>query len=153
MDGPICKNINDPLLKDVVKYQNHASIAAIKKVYDFKSHFSFKNAEKEEILKELNCLNINRATQNTDITTKIIKENSNISGDFTLSNLIGCINTSLYPLLLRMTDITPVHKKDLKSAKNNYTPASILSNNSKVYKRIIFKQMLECFEGLLSKDH
>ena len=73
MDGPICKTINDPLLKDVVKYQNHASIAAIKKVYDFKSHFSFKNAKKEEILKELNCLNINRATQNTDITTKIIK--------------------------------------------------------------------------------
>ena len=52
-----------------------------------------------------------------------------------------------------MTDITPVHKKDLKSAKNNYTPASILSNISKVYKRIIFKQMLECFEGVLSKDH
>ena len=95
MDGPICKNINDPLLKDVVKYQNHSSIVAIKKVYNFKSHFSFKNAEKEQILKELNCLNINRATENTDITTKIIKENSNISGDFTLSNLIGCINTSL----------------------------------------------------------
>ena len=51
MDGPICKTINDPLLKDVVKYQNHASIAAIKKVYDFKSHFSFKNLKKKKFLK------------------------------------------------------------------------------------------------------
>ena len=32
-----------------------------------KSHFSFKNVEKQEILKELNNLNINKATKNTDI--------------------------------------------------------------------------------------
>ena len=112
-----------------------------------KSHFSFKNVQQKEILKELNNLNINKATQNTDIPTKIIKENSDIFGDFIFSNLNCHINTSSYPSLLKRVDIAPVRKKDSKSEKNNYRPVSILSNISKVYERIMFKQMSEFFES------
>ena len=54
VDDPICENINDPLLKAIVRYRNHPSIIAIKKFCNSKSHFSFKNVQKEEILKELN---------------------------------------------------------------------------------------------------
>ena len=147
MDDPICENINDPLLKAIVRYRNHPSIVAIKKFCNSKSHFSFKNVQKEEILKELNNLNINKATQNNDILTKIIKENCSIFGDFIFSNLNCCINTSSYPSLLKRADITPVHKKDSKSEKNNCRPVSILSNISKVYERIMFKQMSEFFES------
>ena len=88
VEDPICENINDPLLKAIVRYRNHPSIAAIKKFCNSKSHFSFKNVQKEEILKELNNLSINKTIQNTDIPTKIIKEN------FIFSNLNCCINTS-----------------------------------------------------------
>ena len=65
VNNPICENINDPPLKAIVRYQNHASIVAIKKFCNSKSHFSFKNVQKEEIFKELNNPNINKATQNT----------------------------------------------------------------------------------------
>ena len=145
--NPICENINDPLLKAIVRYRNHPSTVAIKKFCNSKSHFSFKNVKKEEILKELNNLNINNTTQNTDIPTKIIKENSDIFGDFIFSNLNCCINTSSYPSLLKRADITPDHKKDSKSVKNNYGPVSILSNISKSYERIMLKQMSEYFEN------
>ena len=118
-----------------------------KKFCNSKSHFSFKNVQKEEILKELNNLNINKATPNTDIPTKILKENSDIFGDFIFSNLNSFINTSSYPSLLKRADITPVHKKDSKSAKKNYRPVSILSSISKLYERIMFKQMSEYFEN------
>ena len=94
MDDPICESINEPLLKAIVRYRNHPNIVAIKKFCNSKSHFSFKNVQKEEILKELNNLNINKATQNTDIPTKIIKENSNVFGDLIFSNLNCFINTS-----------------------------------------------------------
>ena len=127
MDDPICKNIHDQLLKAIVRYRNHPSIVAVKKFYNSKSHFSFKNVQKEEILKELNNLNINKAIQSTDIPTKI--------RDFyflIFSNFNCCINTSSYPSLLKRADITPVHKKDSKSEKHNYRPVSILSNISKV---------------------
>ena len=113
VDDPICENINDPLLKASVRYRNHPSIVAIKTSCNFKFHFSFKNVQKEEILKELNNLNINKATRNTDISTKKIKENY-IFGDFIFSNLNCYINTSSYLSLLKRADITPVHKKDSK---------------------------------------
>ena len=91
MDDPICENKNDPLLKAIVRYRNHPSIVAIKKFCNSKSHFSFKNVQKEEILKD--NLNINKATQNTDIPTTIIKENSDIFGGFIFANLKGRYNT------------------------------------------------------------
>ena len=152
VDDPICGNINDPLLKAIVRYRNHPSIVAIKKFCNSKSHISFKNVQKEEILQELNNLNINKATQNTDIPTKIIKENSDIFGDFIFSNLNCCINTSSYLSLVKRADITPVHEKDSKSANNKYRSVSILSNISKLYERIMFKQMSKYFENyFLSK--
>ena len=106
-----------------------------------------KNVHKEKFLKELNNLNVNKATQNTYIPTKIIKENSGIFEDFISSSLNCCINASSYPSLLKRADITPVHKKDSKSAKNNYRSISTLSNISKLYERTIFKQMSEYFES------
>ena len=114
LDDPICKNINHPLLKAIVRYPNHPSIVAIMKFCNPKYHFSFKNVQKEEIPKELNNLNINKATQNTNIPTKI---NSDILGGFISSSLNCCINTSSYPSLLKREDITPVHKKDSKTRK------------------------------------
>ena len=47
VDDPISENINDPLLKAIARYRNHPSIVAIKKFYSSKSHFSFKNVQKE----------------------------------------------------------------------------------------------------------
>ena len=136
VDDPIWENTNDPFLKAIVRYRTHPSIITIKKFCNSKSHFSLKNIQKEEILKEINNLNINKATQNTDIPTKTIKENSDIFGDFIFSNLNYCINTSSYPSLLKRADITAVHKKDSKSEKNNYRPVSILPNIPKLYERI-----------------
>ena len=72
MDDSICENINDLFLKGIVRYRNHPSIVTIKKFCNSKSHFSFKNVQKEEILKELNNLNISKAVQITDF--KIIKQ-------------------------------------------------------------------------------
>ena len=47
--------------------------------------------------------------------------------------------------------ITPVHKKDAKTSKDNYRAVSILSNTSKIFERLMFKQISEYFEPILSK--
>ena len=117
MNDPICEIINDSLVKAVVRYRNHPSITAIKKLCNSKFHFSFKIVQKEEILKELNNLNINKATQNTDTPTEIKKENCDIFGDFIFSNLNCCINTFSYPLLLKWADKTPVNKKETQKVR------------------------------------
>ena len=42
-------------------------------------------------------------------------------------------------------------KKGTKTSKDNYRPVSILSNISKIYERLMFKQISEYFEPILSK--
>ena len=52
-----------------------------------------------------------------------------------------------------MADVTPVHKKDSKSAKSNYKPVRILSSISKVHELVMFKQMSEYFGYFFSNYH
>ena len=47
--------------------------------------------------------------------------------------------------------ITPVHKKGSRTSKDNFRPVSILPNISKIYERVMFKQMSEFLEPILSK--
>ena len=93
----------------------------------------------------------NKGTQNTDIPTKLIKENSDIFADFTFENLNDCISHSVYPSALKLANITPVHKKDSKSEKDHYQPIGLLPNISKIYEKFLFKQISEYFEQFLSK--
>ena len=102
-------------------------------------------------MKEINHLNTNKATQSTNIPTKRIKENSDILGDSIFGNYNNCVSSSIFPNSLKNAIITPVHKKGAKSSKDNYRPVSILSNISKIYERLLFKQISEYFEPILSK--
>ena len=108
---------------------------------------SFSQVERHEIMKEINDLKTNKATESTDMTTKLIKENSDIFEDF----IFGNYKRFYFPNYLKNAIKTPVHKKGAKTSKDNYRPVSILSNISKIYERLLFKQILEYFEPILSK--
>ena len=148
---PVSHNIGDPLMKAIMKYRFHPSIVAIKKNCNSGLSFSFSQVERHEIMKEINNLKTNKATQSTDIPTKLIKENSDIFGDFIFGNFNNCVSNSIFPNSLKNAIITPVHKKGAKTSKDNYRPVSILSNISKIYERLLFKQISEYFEPILSK--
>ena len=102
-------------------------------------------------MKEINNLQTNKATQSTYITSKLIQENSDIFGDFIFGNYKNCVSNSIFPNSLKNTIVTWVHKKGAKTSKDNYRPVSILSNISKIYERLLFKQISEYFEPILSK--
>ena len=82
---------------------------------------------------------------NTDIPTKLIKENSDIFGDFIFENYNNCISSFVFPSYLKNAIITPARKKGPKTSKDNYRPVSILSNISKIYERLMFKQISRVF--------
>ena len=102
-------------------------------------------------MKEINNLKINKATQSTDIPTRLMKKNSDIFGDFIFGNYNNCFSSSIFPNFLKNAMITPVHKKGAKSSKDNYRPVSILSDLSKIYEGLLFKQISEFFEPIVSK--
>ena len=80
--------------------------------------------------------------------TKLIKKNSDNFGDFIFGVIIIAFRIPNY---LKNAIITPVHKKGAKAYQDNYIPVSILSNISKIYERLMFKQISKYFELILSK--
>ena len=71
-------------MRAIVKYRAHPSIIAIKENFNSSTSFNFLFVDKEDILKEIKNLKTNKATQNTEIPTQLIKENSDIFADFIL---------------------------------------------------------------------
>ena len=86
--------------------------------------------------KKLITSKTNKATQSTHITTKLVKENSDIFADFTFGNYNNCVSHSIFTNSLKNGIITPVHKKCEKKSKDNYRPVSILRNISKIFLNI-----------------
>ena len=116
---PISASISDPVMRAVVKYRAHPSIIAIKEKCNSSTRFNFSFVVKEDILKEIENLKAKKATQNTDISTKLSKENSEIFADFIFENLNDSLSQSVFPSALKLANITPVHKKDSKSKKDH----------------------------------
>ena len=54
---------------------------------------------------------------------------------------------------MKYAEVTPIHKKDDKTDKENYRPISILPNLSKVYERLMYNQIYLCFQTIFSKFH
>ena len=98
---PVGHSIGDPLMKAIMKYRFHSSIVAIKKNCNSGLSFSFPQVERDEIIEEINYLKTNKATQSTDITTKLIKENSDIFGYFIFGNYDNCVSNSIFPNSLK----------------------------------------------------
>ena len=67
----VTKNIKDPVFKTILKYKNHLSILAIQK-YSKKKIFHFEEVNIEEVEKEILKFDKTKASQKTDILTRII---------------------------------------------------------------------------------
>ena len=70
-----------------MKYKSHPSIIAILNKFKNADIFYFAELEVTDIKKEIKMLNTKKACQNSDIPTKIIKENSDIYADFLCRNI------------------------------------------------------------------
>ena len=102
-------------------------------------------------MKKVNTLDTAKASQQSDIPTKVLKQNSDYFAKYFYENINQCISKSIFPSDLKLPDATPVYKKKSKSYKDNYRPISILSNISKIYERCIYDQIQFFFDFLLCK--
>ena len=107
--------------------------------------------EKREILYEIVNLDASKSCQDTDVPTKIIKENGYIFADFIHATINTTINKNEFLIYLKLADVISVFKNGSNNSKHNYRPISILKNISKVYERVMFKQIGEFMENYFSK--
>ena len=114
-------------------------LATLSEFLDFQNKiFHFKEVKIGEIEKEILKLDKTKASQKTDITTRIIKENIDI--EFLCTSTNSPIKSTNFPSSLKLADVTPLHKKERKDMKENFRPVSILSTLSKTFEKCMFAQ-------------
>ena len=78
------ENITDPIIKIILKYRNHPSILTIVEVSKKRSASPFSILEvcKEKVLGDILNLGISKTCQDTNVPTRVIKENADIFAEF-----------------------------------------------------------------------
>ena len=107
----IVENVRDPTLKAILKYRKHPSILAIKRKLKSGPVFTFNHITKEDVIKEINNLDASKASQEDDIPTKIIKENSDIFSNFICQSFNNMIDVCIFPASLKLANIKLCIKK------------------------------------------
>ena len=136
--NPMAENIQEPVLKAIVKYRNHPSILTIGEVCKKNPQFSFRCVDKDEILKEILNLDASKACQDSDIPSRIIKENADIFTDILHSSFNNSIYQSEFPSILKLANITPVFKKGGRNSKENYSQSAYFLTSQKSLKDACF---------------
>ena len=113
--------------------------------------FSFTCVTLDGISKEIKRLDIKKATQESDIPTKVIKQFPNLFIDFLHKNINSCLTEGTFPNDFKKALVHPIHKKECKTEKSNYRPISILPNLSKIYERLLYDQMYSYFDKFFVK--
>ena len=138
------KNLSNPVDIAIRKFENHPSVQAIKQNISVNKDFYFSNTEVSDILKETTALNNKKNGTFGNIPTKLLKEVSDICAP-ALNDIWNneIITQKCFPNNLKLADVTPVFKKEDASLLKNYRPVSVLPVVSKIYERIMQKQILE----------
>ena len=105
---PSIDRVENRTIREVLKYRNHPSILAIRERKKAQINFCFKELSIEKIQKEILNLNNKKASQNSDIPTKIIKD---IFEKVLCSFINNSIKSFTFPSCLKKADVTPIHKK------------------------------------------
>ena len=95
----IVSNLNIPeySVNDPFKYKNHPSIKTIEKVSKLDKLFNFNKVDKEEVFKEIIGLDASKASQDTDVPTKIIKETADLFTYFVLPSINASFDNDDFP--------------------------------------------------------
>ena len=145
------RNLEDPVEKALKRFENHPSINDIKQNINLDSKFSFSKVTGADIDKELKSLKTKKASTFLNIPVKHLKQVIDIISEPLVqiwNNEI--IENEKFPAKLKCADISPIHKKLESIYEKNYRPVSILPVVSKIFERIMQKQITCYVEKYLS---
>ena len=83
--------------------------------------------DEHEVLEAINKLNNHKSPGVTDIPVKIIRQAKFIIANFLVKAFNHCIESGVYPDILKLAKVIPLHKGSSKQNLGNSTPISILS--------------------------
>ena len=147
LDGMVS---SDPIDKIIHKYSQHPSIKLIRKNVKISDKFVFKETSLEEIQDEIKSLNPQKSNPAKTVTSKNLQRYVDICSKPLYNIISRGIATGNFDDGMKIADLTPVHKKDVTTKETNYRNISGLAAGSKVFERIMHRQMGEFVNKFLS---
>ena len=100
----------------------------------------------QDVYDQLSTIDVTKSYGADEISPRFLKEGR----EYLSRPLCRMFNLSLqfckFPSLWKKANIIPLHKKDDRDICGNYRPVSLLSANSKVFERIVFKYVFNFFK-------
>ena len=96
-------------------------------------------------------LDVLKAIQESHIPVNSIKANNNFFAEAICFYFNKSLENGKFPNCLKLANIIPVFRKGARTSKNNHRPVSILPVFSKIFERLLSRQLLEFFDDILSK--
>ena len=128
-------------------YKYHPSIILINQKIGNQNKFSFEPVALSDVVKEINDINPNKSSSRDSIPPKMLKISSEVTANILQKLLNDSLETGMFPDSLKLADITLIFKKKDPLNKTNYRPASVLPIVSKLFEKIMQKQI----NGFISK--
>ena len=144
-------DVSDPVKRAIMKFGHHPSIIDIKRNVSTSIKFSFTEVDVTEMWAEINKLNEKKSGTFMNIPVKILKEAADIVAQ-PLTDIwkLEIVSGRKFSSQLKLADIIPLHKKLETINKENYRPVSLLPVVSKLFERLMQKQMVAYIDKFLS---
>ena len=133
--------MGDSIKISINQFENHPGILSINENINVEQSFQLPEITSQEVLSEINNLDSKKVGSYKNISTTIQKETSEISSDHLTKTWNEQVIRSNFPNELKLADITPIFKKEESKLVEKYRPVSVLRCGSKVFERIIQKQL------------
>ena len=123
-------------------FENYESVQRIKLAnFHAKSSLKFNSVSELDVKKEILNLSSKNTTRKVDIPAKILENSINTYLSMLTILINDCLKKGVFPDDLKLADKTPILKKKDSLNKENYQPIRILPHLSKVFERILYKQI------------
>ena len=90
---------------------------------------------RKTVIKEIKNLEISESVQDPDIPVKILKENAEFFAEQICCQFKEEVFSSIFPVSLKLANITTIFKVDSRNQKDNYRPISILPIIAKTFEK------------------
>ena len=114
---------------------------------NFPNSFFFSPATTEEIYSPIGNTKIKKAVRENDITNKLLKLSNPVIFPFLCNIFNFCIHQGEFPNSLNIAEVVPVFKKGDSNFLQNCYLISILSQLSKIFKKLIFNRINNYLEN------
>ena len=134
-------SIGENLAKDI-PCQNNRKFMSYLRNRNSSSMF-LETPKLDEIIDSLKSLSVNKAVGQDNIPAFFIKTANLIIAPYLLILYDYAFSNGIFPDILKVAKVIPIHKNGNKNDPNNYRPIAILSSFSKILEKLIYQRLIQ----------